>query len=335
MNILYCSDHAVLEYDEVKLFTELGHKVFSMGAYHNLGHDDLPRPHIPGLEYYEELDKIYIQNPNRLSMAKELIDWADTIIVMHSPNIIVENWPRINRKRVIWRSIGQSLANIEDKLAPMKDQGLQIVRYSPKEENIDGYIGEDAMIRFYKDEDEFSDWKGTKKTVVSFAQSLKGRRDFCHYDEIMSVIEHFNGTVYGPGNEDLGKYNGGQINYRQQLKIMRESSVMPYGGTWPAPYTLSFIEAMMMGLPIVAISKVMAHIPRFEGLDFYEVDEILAKIGGAVCDTPESMIHHTNKLLSDPVHASNISTRQRKLAIKMFGKKNIKKEWEVFLNGSN
>lgn len=332
MKILYISDHAVLEYDEVSLFTELGHDVFSLGAYHNLGHPDLPRPAIKGLKFHDNLNNIYIENPNRTSLHDGLIEWADCIVVMHAPSVIVQNWERIKHKIVVWRSIGQSVPGIEDKLAPMRAEGLKIVRYSPKEANIDKFIGEDAMIRFYKDENEYSGWTGESKSVIAFAQSLKGRRDFCHYDEILSVIQKFNGRIYGPGNEDLGELNGGQIPYKQQIRRMQEAIAMPYGGTWPAPYTLSFIEALMMGLPIVAISKTLAHIPRFESIDFYEVDEILAKISGIVCDTPESMIHQVNKLMSDPEHAKNIAEKQRELAVEMFGKKFIKEKWRGFFN---
>ncbi len=334
MNILYISDHSVLEYDEVQLFTDLGHDVFSLGAYHNLGHDDLPRPRVKGLKFHEDLNDIYISNPNRTALDQRLIDWADCIIVMHAPNVIYHNWDRIRHKTVIWRSIGQSVPGIEEKLSVARQQGLKIVRYSPKEANIFGYLGQDAMIRFYKDPEEFKGWTGSANNVVAFAQSLKGRRDFCHYDELFAVVQKFDGKVFGPGNEDLGEYNGGSIPYELQLEKMQQAVCMPYGGTWPAAYTLSFIEALMMGLPIVAISKTLAHIPKFESLDFYEVDEILAEISGVVCDTPEAMIHQTTKLLSDPEHAQTISKRQRELAIKMFGKETISKQWREFLNGS-
>jgi glycosyltransferase involved in cell wall biosynthesis len=113
------------------------------------------------------------------------------------------------------------------------------------------------------------------------------------------------------------------VPYEQQIKIMQQSRVMPYGGTWPAPYTLSFIEAMMTGLPIVAISKTLAHYPQYEAIDFYEVDEILAEIGGLVCDSEGQMIGAVQRLLHDPSHALDISKKQRSLAIRMFGKKEI------------
>lgn len=334
MRLLYISDHAILEQEELQLFTDLGHDCFSLGAYHNLGHPDLPRPAVDGLIFHEDLNNIYVANPNRSELHPELIAWADVIVFMHAPHLIAQNWDRIKHKRVIWRSIGQSTPHIEDLLRPYREQGLEIVRYSPKEANINGSIGEDAMIRFYKDERLYSGWDGSSGQVVSFAQSLKGRRDFCHYDEIMKVVETFNGKVYGPGNEDLGQYNGGQVPFEQQLTIMKHAAAMPYGGTWPAAYTLSFMEALMMGLPIVAISKTLAHIPKFENIDFYEVDELLAQISGIVCDSPEQMVKEAKRLVEDGEHAKVVSKRQRELAIELFGKRKIIKQWKDFLGGS-
>lgn len=332
MKIHYISDHSVLEYDEVQMFLDMGHEVFSNGAYLDpVGHITLPRPGLRGAKVYPEYQNL-ARTTARTDMPRELIDPFDIIIVMHSPQVILQNWHKLAGHNVIWRSIGQSVPRIERALQKCRDEGLKIVRYSPKEQNIPDFIGQDAIIRFAKDENEYINWTGNNLSVVSFAQSLKGRRTFCHYDEIFSVIKAFNGKIYGPGNEDVGKYNGGQVPYEQQIKLMQNSTVMPYGGTWPAPYTLSFIEAMMTGLPIVAISKTLAHYPQYEPIDFYEVDEILAQISGIVCDTPEQMIAETSRLLTDREHADNISRKQRELAVQMFGKKVISKQWQEFFD---
>lgn len=331
MKIHYISDHSVLEYDEVQLLLDLGHEVFSNGAYLDpAGHITLPRPGLRGAKTYPQYVEL-ARTSARTDLPAELIDPFDVIIVMHSPSVVIQNWSKLREKMVIWRSIGQSVPGIEARLAPCRADGLKIVRYSPKEENIPGYIGSDAMIRFYKDEDVYKGWTGEIPQVVSFAQSLKGRREFCHYDEIFGVISEFNGKVYGPGNEDLAQFNGGQVPYENQIAIMQQSRAMPYGGTWPAPYTLSFIEAMMTGLPVVAISKELAHYPQYEAIDFYEVDEILAEIGGLVCDTQQQMIGAVQRLLHDPSHAADISRKQRNLAIRMFGKKTISAQWDAFL----
>jgi glycosyltransferase involved in cell wall biosynthesis len=332
MKIHYISDHSILEYDEVQLLLDLGHEVFSNGAYVDpKGHITLPRPALSGGKFYKEYADLSRRFP-RTRLPKELIDPFDVIIVMHGPRVIAENWENIRHKQVVWRTIGQSVNSIEDLLKTPREEGLKIIRYSPKERNLENYIGEDAMIRFYKNENEHWGWDGKDGGVVTFSQSLKGRRDFCHYDEIFPVIEKFNGKIYGPGNEDVGKYNGGAVPYEDQISIMQKSAVMIYGGTWPASYTLSFIEALMTGLPIVAISKKLAHIEKFEYFDFYEVDEIMALIDGAVCDSVEDMTKHVDLFLNNESYSFEMSSRQRALALSMFSRANIIKQWKEFLD---
>ena len=330
MKIHYLSCHSILEYDEVQLLTDLGHEVFSNGAYLDpRGHITLPRPPIKGAKFYEDYAQLALNHPKTL-LPSELIEPFDCIIVMHSPEIIINNWSRIKHKNVIWRTIGQSTDEVEASLKTMRDEGLKIIRYSPKERNLPNYIGEDSLIRFYKDENEYKGWNGNNKSVVNFAQSLKGRRTHCHYDEIFSVIEKFDGVIYGPGNDDLGHYNGGSISYESQIQKMQDSRVLVYGGTAPASYTLSFIEALMVGLPIVAINRDMANI--IYNFDFYEVDEILASIDGIICGSLEEMIQKTEQLINDDAYAKEISEKQRTLAIELFSKEKIIKQWEDFLN---
>ena len=333
MKIHYISDHSILEYDEVQLLIDLGHDVFSNGAYIDpSGHITLPRPALKGATFYPEYANLSRMYP-RTSLPKELIDPFDVIIVMHGPRVISENWDNIKHKTVVWRTIGQSVTGVEDLLKRPRNEGLKIVRYSPKERNLSNYLGEDAMIRFYKDENEYCCWDGDEGQVVTFAQSLKGRRDFCHYDEIFPVIEKFNGKIYGPGNEDVGHYNGGSVPYENQIEIMKKSGAMVYGGTWPASYTLSFIEALMTGVPIVAISKNLAHIKKFEDFDFYEVEDLLSQIDVPVCNSVDEMISLTQNFINDKSFSFEVSCRQRKLATDLFGKVTIIKQWESFLNG--
>jgi len=335
MNILFLSCHSVLEYDEVRLFVEMGHKVFSHGAYIDpAGNPLLPRPGIPDLEYMPEFAQMARENP-QTKLPREMVEWADVVIAMHKPSYISGNWKlfRELNKPVVWRSIGQSNKQAEKTIAFYRSEGLKIVRYSPKERNLPSYAGEDVLIRFYKNPAEFELWTGGSGQVVNFTQALKGRRQFCHYDEIMPVISHFNGTVYGPGNADLGERNGGQIPWEKMLQTLREAEVFVYGGSWPASYTLSFMEAMMVGTPTVAISRRLAQeIPGIEYLDFYEVDEIIENgISGFICDSVPEMIDRTRELLDNKTLASSISQAARSRAIEYFGKEKIKNQWENFL----
>jgi glycosyltransferase involved in cell wall biosynthesis len=330
--IHYISCHSVLEFDEVKLFTELGHDVFSNGAYIDpAGAHTLPRPGIPGMKYDENLATLARTTP-KTKLPPELIEPFDMIIIMHSPEVLFQNWDRIKHKRVIWRTIGQSTGGIELRIQRLVEEGLEIVRYSPLEQNIANYAGGKKTIRFYKDPDEFKGWNGEEARIINFSQSLKGRRQFCHHDEIVAIMEGFDATVYGTGNEDLGNLNGGEMPFEKQKEIMRNARAYIYGGTWPANYTLSLIEAMMTGIPVIALGKRLAHIPEFEQFNFYEIPEIIQNgSNGFVTDDLEEARKFVENLLGSHSLAKQIGREGRKRAIQLFGRDTIAAQWKEYL----
>lgn len=333
MKIHYISCHAILEYDEVKLLTELGHEVHANGAYRDpRGSYTLPRPGIPEMPFNQDFFDLTARYP-KTELPPELIEPYDVIIIMHSPEVLFSNWERIKHKRVIWRTIGQSTSATEMMISRMRKEGLEIVRYSHRERYIDGYMGADAVIYFYKDPEEFKDWTGHDPRPINFSQSLLGRRNFCHYDEIFSVISSFpGGKVYGVGNDDLGTYNGGEKPYELLKGLMRDCRVYIYGGTWPASYTLSFMEALMTGIPIVSISKKLAQPNIFEQFDFFEIpDMIVNGVNGYVCDSIPEMIERTKYLLENYEKAKEMSFLGRESAIRYFGKEAIKEQWKSFI----
>lgn len=337
MKIHYLSTHAVLEYDEVKLLTEMGHQVFSNGAYLDpAGNKLLPRPGIPGATYFPEYETLARQYP-KTDLPKELIEPFDMIIVMHEPNWIVENWEKIKYKKVIWRSIGQSTRTVENRIRKMRYEGLKIVRYSPLERNIPDYLGEDAIIRFYKDPEEFKDWSGEQVQAINFTQSLKGRRDFCHHDDIMAILDGFPAKIFGTGNDDLGTLNGGELPYEMMKEQMRKNRVFVYGGTWPASYTLAFQEAFMTGIPIVAIGQRLAEqlraVPEGDRIHFYEIpDFIQNEQNGFISDDVGQLRAYVHRLLQDLPYARRIGNAGRQKAVEVFGKEIIMHEWNKFFD---
>lgn len=333
MRIHYLSVHSVLEWQEVSLLTELGHDVFSNGAYIRPdGHPSLPRPGIPSLTYHPEFERLAVQYP-KTELPPELIDPFDAIIIMHDPNILVQNWPRIKHKKVIWRSIGQSLPHIERLLKPLQAEGLKIVRYSPMEQHLPDYAGANELIRFYGDPEDLIEWNGKDKKVINFTQSLKGRRQFCHYDHIMEMLAGFPAKVFGTGNEDLGNLNGGNTSYDLLKGQLRDSRVFVYGGTWPAPYTLSFIEAWMVGIPIVSIGKKLAeNIPGLDPLVFFEIPDLITHgQNGFIANDMGELRSYIQQLLDNDQLAYRISKAARAKAIDVFGKPQIRAKWKHFL----
>ncbi len=347
--ILYLSCHEILEYDELLLFSELGYECYSLGAYTQPGgeeHRKRPPLKLPYNPHFIELALQY----DRRRLHPEILEGIDVVIIMHEPSFIgyagghnwspdlgEGNWPLFRdfiKKggRVIWRSIGQSIPSVEAKLAPWRAEGLEVVRYSPAEQTIAGNVGTDAVIRFYKDPDEFKGWDGSRKQVINFTQSLKERAEHTGHRVIERVFEGLPAKVYGPGNEDLGILAGGLLRFDEQKRVMREARAYLYHGTYPASYTLSLIEAMMTGTPIVAVGPKLGNGPMFGEQRTYEIPQIIQHgISGFVSDDPEQLKRHINDLLHDAHLAKSVSAFGRARAIELFGKAKIKQEWKEFL----
>lgn len=351
MRILYLSCHEILEYDELKLFSELGYEVYSLGAYTQPGGEDHRKRPALDLPYNPHFIELSLQYDRR-KLHPEMLEGIDVVIVMHEPSFIgysgsahnwtpdleEGNWPLFREfikhgGRVIWRSIGQSIPRVEDILRPWRDEGLEIVRYSPNEQTIAGNVGTDAVIRFYKDPDEFKDWNGRQRHVVNFTQSLKQRERFAGYQIMQQVFKDLPAKVFGPGNDDLGLLSGGLLSYDQQKQVLRDARCYFYHGTYPAGYTLSFIEAMMTGTPIIAVGPLHGNgIDMFPDQTTYEIPDIISDgINGYVSDDPEQLRQMISRLINDRDKAAAISAFGRNRAIELFGKSKIKAEWKAYL----
>src|SRR3990167_750687 len=273
MNILFMSVHEVLEYLELSLLTELGHNVFSIGGAYQNGPTatGILRPAIPSLYFDDQLIRLALQC-SRDYLHPDLIAWADTIICMHRYEWIINNWENIKHKTVILRTIGQNIQKDEEALTSLVKEGLRIVRYSPKEKEIPSFAGEDAMIRFYADPEEFKGWTGEERKVITFAQSMRKRGDHLNFTAFDKSTKLLPRALYGPDNEDSG-ITGGVLDYESMKLALRKAGCYFYGGTQPASYTLAFIEAYLTGTPIVAVGPKLANVIYAQAT--YEVPELI------------------------------------------------------------
>ena len=333
MNILLLLAHSIEEHDQLKLLAELGYDVFSIGGYINPGKPHDPkRPPLPEVPYHPELQKVVddLNTPDNLTVAKkhlpdELIDWADTIIVHHFEHTwLVPQWDRIKHKRVIWRTVGQSVMGNEQMMAPLRKEGLQIVRYSPKERNIPEYAGEDALIRFYKDPAEWFGWTGEISQVINVTQSLRQRDPYTNWTFWEAVTRDLPRQALGPESQAIG--GPGEISYSVMKRYLRESRVYLYCGTQPASYTLGLIEAMMTGIPVVSIGPTWMSVFPY-GPALFEGHEIAL----AHSDDPSLARAMVKGYLDDPTSAMVASDLNRARAIELFGKDQIAAQWKAFL----
>ena len=340
MKILYLSCHSILEYDEVRMLHGLGHEVFSPGAYvepRNPG-DSTLRPGIPGLEYdkdlLEQFHKIAAAHPGEDTkdyLTREFVDNFDCVIVMHLPRWIQRNWEAMKHKRVIWRTIGQSVASTEDSLRPYRARGLEIVRYSPREVHIPGFIGQDAMIRFYKDPDDYGPWSGHIPRVVTFGQDMRNRGTACNYELFEYTTKGLERGLFGPGNEGE-PWMYGKVPFSQLKQEMCDNRCYFYTGTHPASYTLNFIEAWMSGIPIVAIGEGRGNADWCRNHNLYEVDNLInSTYDGFVSDDLSILRGYIQVLFDSPNVAKFISNNARASAIKHFSKDVVWPAWQDYL----
>jgi hypothetical protein len=336
VNILFLTAHSIFEYDELRIFHRLGHNILSIGAYLDPAHpDDDKRPALPEIPAQDEKLRALVadQMAAKSDLPDEVLDWADTVIVnfftLEAPEgragWLTGNWAKFkaHNNRVIWRTAGQSNHWVEAYTQPLRADGLEIVRYSPKERNIPNFAGEDAMIRFSKDPADWYGWTGEGQWVGNLTQDLAGRGAAVGYWFWQAATDGLQTFPAGPGSSAIGGL--GELAYDDMRAYLRRCRVYLYTGTQPAPYTLGLIEAMMTGVPVVSIG------PKAYGGDTYLAETFEAhEIAQWSDDDPDGAFTLLDGLLSRPDEV--MSGIQRRQAIRLFGIDTVTEQWRVFLS---
>jgi len=201
---------------------------------------------------------------------------------------------------------------------------MEIVRYSPKERNIPNFAGQDALIRFYKDPDEWHGWTGSDAVVGNVTQHLLQRDPYTNFGFWRDATEGLPTLPAGPGSNAIGGL--GSLDYTEMQAYLRRIRCYLYTGTQPASYTLGLIEAMMTGVPVVSIGP--SHMQLFPYVpDMFEGHEI-ARFWNDDSQMVRGALQH---LLLHPDKAQEHSRWARARAIELFGKDKIKAEWAAYL----
>lgn len=266
MNILLLLAHSIAEYDDVRMFTDMGHDVFSVGAYTDPRHPgDDKRPALPQAPWHPELAALV---PDQMAakehLPPELLEWADAVIVHHYlDRWVADQWGRLRpgprRPRIIWRTCGQSDFRLEERMAPLVREGLEVVRYSPAErrffEPSGRWAGQQALIRFGKYLADYPAWEPDREHpyVANVTQNMLQRGDWCGLGWYSQATRGLDARPAGPGSEELPG-GVGMLEYPDLLEYLRRASAYVYTGTVPASYTLGLLEAMLVGVPIVSMT---------------------------------------------------------------------------------
>lgn len=320
--------HSIAEYDDVRMFSDMGYDVFSIGAYTNPQKPgDDKRPAIPQAPYHPELEALVgDQMAAKAHLPDDLIDWADVIIVHHYlDDWVLKQWDRIKHKRVVWRTCGQSDPRLEQAMSTIRD-GLTIVRYSPAEERyfkaLGSWAGQDALIRFGKYPGDYPEWLGHDGIVANVTQNMLQRGEWCGLTFWSRATQGLRAAPAGPGSEELpgglGALSAGGLT-----KYLQGARCYLYTGTVPASYTLGLIEAMLSGVPVVSI-----------GADAWMGPDALwegAELTRVSFDFPEGAKAQLSMFLADRDLARHIGQQQRQRALIQFGVANVGAQWRQLL----
>ena len=346
VNILLCLSHSIEEYDQLRLLSSLGYSVVSLGGYIDpLNPHDPKRPalDIPVVPEIKAAVDALGTDDNLAAAQRHLpdvaLDWADIIIYHHRLERLFGQWDHLRdfrrTGRVIWRTVGQSTEYNESQARPFRNDGLEIVRYSPKERNLPFYAGEDALIRFYKDPAEWTGWTGENPVVLNIAQHdaiPHARDEWLNWRFWEEATRGLPRIFAGPHSEKVGGL--GTQTLDEMKALLRTSRAYLYTGTQPASYTLGLIEAMMTGIPVVSIGPDRMTIFPY-GPDLFEGHEICEQ-------TPENGWTHNDAaeiggtltfLLESPDDAELWSDEGRRRAIQLFGMDTIGRQWDAYLQG--
>lgn len=338
LNILYLACHETLEYDDVRMLTEMGHRVFSVGG---LACPDADRPLTRPVEdrfYSRDWWAAFASDPrNDLKtkrVTREFASRFDLVIVNHDALLLDLNQEAFWGMPIVFRSVGQSNDHLETALHRHLDK-VYVVRYSQREVGLANFCRADRVIYFAKFLSDYPQWEpGTR--IITFHNSFPTRAltsvpTLAQYEELTRSNQL---ELYGFLNGGVAAWRG-LVPAEVQLDLFRTAGLYLFVYSLAASYTLSFIEAMLVGVPIVAprAGAVKASLGTLaDGLGFsderYEIADLLDHDPLLLWDTIDEIPGKIRTLLSDREHALAISRRLRSKAAAMFDVKVIAPQWQ-------
>lgn len=330
IKILYLSCHETLEYYDVSNLRKLGFDVFVVG--HNTFRSDnntfrkLSEPNNPDLQRY--FNQHFIRNfkagqPVQLNF--DFVNKFDFIINAHWTENMLMNWDYFKHKPLIYRSIASFFAHYENFYEPYRKQGMKIIRLSPAEKYVVGYIGEDASIRTSLDPDYYKPWIGNNLNILTVNKMMNicSSRMRKEYEEVTDIFKNER-ILCGKVNGDI-PYSRNEVD-ENELNTLRQNCRVYFAlCTKRAPLVYTFSEALMAGMPVVTFGKKLIGYEWFEQPDFIENG-----VSGFYSDTIQGLQDQIRILLNDYDLAKSMSIKGREIAIKHFSSDVIQLQWKEF-----
>lgn len=339
MKILYWSCHEILEYDDLRMLTSEGHEVFSLGVYASpdaVGHFRRSEPEFHRGDHFAAYVASASTGPENVD--PEFAARFDIAFVNHMPEWAIAAVNCMRGRPVVYRSIGQSNRATEAALAPYKGK-IHVVRYSEHERRLPGFLPCDEVIYFAKNPADFAEpWVGGMPPVT-FHNSYPDRSfaSTPHVEEYGELAMATGLELWGAANETV-PCSRGLAAPTMQGEIFRKASAYFYVPTVPPSYTLSFMEALAWGTPILAptASFIEQTVSRahLENSGFstprYEVEALLDHKSTMLYSTLAEARDKLNFIVANKELAQQLSAFQRRRFQEKFSSARIGPQWSRF-----
>lgn len=283
--ILYHAVHEILEYDDLRILNDAGFTVFSMGSYGNpAARGNRFRGHHASFVNPEDFAAAVAGGTTfvdgRLRVTREFVARFDAVIVNQNPLMVLDNLEAFGDRPVIYRTLGQSIFAWEEMLKPVADR-LSVVRYSEHEVHPD-FLPTRAVIPFGKYVDEYPLWVGGGDilTFMNTAARPAARPEQGAYQELVADVS---AKLYGLDNEGIANA-AGLVTPEKQMDLYSRARCYVYIHSLVASYTLNFMEAMLVGAPILAPSRALVSSQPYPDWwpERYAIESMLADGAGLI-----------------------------------------------------
>lgn len=312
MRIYIKSCHASLEYDQALMFLRMGHLV--AGSF-DVGSNQ--RPKIKGVT-----DVSY--------PLEDAIEGGADMVVLHQ----VEDYSHVfecsckamGKRPVILHAFGQGCKtqHAHTVRVCVDNKNAYVVAYSITDYNRFMEMGmpieKCAMIRFGKELSEFKgDWTGRMPVCYMTCNSILRRGDGCGISVVKNLIEASTIPLLITGRETSQVSLGvDDLSYAGMRNLYKQARCYLAIGTQPAPYTLTPVEAMCSGTPVVAYNNGCGIVN--EGFPV-----LVANSAREINDTVSALIENRQ-------YASMWSIRSLNYAKENFEMEIVANQWQDFMD---
>jgi hypothetical protein len=310
LDILYFACHETLEYDDVRMFTEMGHRVFSVGG---LANPDAPRPAMRramaqfySRDWWSAFAGDAGNDLTEKRVTREFARRFDIAVINHDPSMLDANMGALSGMPVIFRSIGQSNRHLEWILRRHLD-AVHVVRYSHREVGLPNFCRADHVIYFAKFLTDYPCWDGGSR-AITFHNSFPAREtasvpSLSQYDEIARSGPF---DLYGFCNDGVEAWCG------------------------PAPADLHLELFKTAGAVRSNLGTTAADACGFTDAR-YEVSELLDHDPSLIWNTVDEVLFKVRALMAAPERCQVISQRLRSKASALFDVNKVAPQWQQLL----